>query len=119
MRLHNLPSSKDRRRALRSRLTPAESFLWFHLQSRQLRGRKFRRQHGVGIYILDFYCPAEKLAVELDGASHDHEAAQDRDAHRSEFLARAGIRVLRFENREVRENLEGVLKEIAGSFRTS
>jgi len=100
-------------------LTPAESLLWVHLQHRQVQGRKFRRQHSVGIYILDFYCPAEHLAVELDGASHDHEAAQDRDEKRSEFLRKAGIRVLRFENRDVRENLEGVLKEIAGSFRTS
>jgi very-short-patch-repair endonuclease len=119
MRLHNLPSSKNRRRGLRSALTPAESLLWVHLQRRQVHGRKFRRQHSVGKYILDFYCPDEKLAVELDGASHDHEAAQDRDAERSEFLQRAGIRVLRFENREVRENLEGVLKVIADSFRTS
>jgi len=119
MRLHNLPSSKNRRRALRSRLTPAESLLWVHLQHRQVQGRKFRRQHSVGITILDFYCPAENLAVELDGASHDHEAAQDRDAQRSEFLRRVGIRVLRFENREVRENLEGVLKAIADSFRIS
>ena len=117
MRLHNLPSRNDLRRELRSQLTPAESLLWAHLQRRQLLGRKFRRQHGVDNYILDFYCPAEKLGVELDGASHDHEVAQDRDSERSEFLRRAGIRVVRFENREVRENLEGVLLEIARHFR--
>jgi very-short-patch-repair endonuclease len=109
----------NRRRALRSALTPAESLLWVHLQRRQVEGRKFRRQHSAGVYVLDFYCPAEKLAVELDGASHDHKAAEDRDAHRSEFLRRAGIKVLRFENREVRENLEGVLNEIAHCLRNT
>ena len=66
MRLHNLPAKKQQRRELRSHLTPEEAFLWSHLQQRKLSGRKFRRQHSIGPYILDFYCPAEKLAVELE-----------------------------------------------------
>jgi very-short-patch-repair endonuclease len=116
MRLHNLSSKKNQRRALRSQLTPEEALLWSHLQRRQLHGRKFGRQHSVGIYILDFYCPGEELAVELDGASHDHEKAREHDMARDAFLRRAGIRVLRFENRDVRENLEGVLARIAEHF---
>jgi very-short-patch-repair endonuclease len=87
------------------------------LQNSKLQGRKFRRQHGVGPYIPDFYCPAEKLAVELDGAAHDHETAFSRDEARTEYLREIGIRVRRFENRYVMENLEGVLAEIAGNFR--
>ncbi len=83
---------------------------------RQLRGRKFRRQHSVGPYILDFYCPSEKLAVELDGATHDHEAAQTYDTKRSAFLEGLGIRTLRFENEEVRKNMEGVLRAIEARF---
>jgi very-short-patch-repair endonuclease len=109
MHLHNLPAKKKQRRELRSRLTPEESYLWSYLQRRQLQGRKFRRQHSVGPYILDFYCPAEKLAVELDGSAHDHESAQIYDMKRSAFLKQLGIRILRFENREVRKNMEGVL----------
>jgi len=119
MRLNNLSSKKSRRRDLRSHLTPEEAFLWTHLQNRQLQGRKFRRQHSVGPYILDFYCPSEKLAVELDGASHDHEKAQIHDQDRDRFLRCFGIEVIRFENRAVRENLEGVLFEIAGRFQKS
>src|SRR5258706_4852051 len=117
MHLHNIRAKKEQRRELRSRLTPEESYLWSFLQRRQLGGRKFRRQHSVGPYVLDFYCPAERLAVELDGAAHDHEAAQDRDAIRTRFLQSAGIRMVRFENREVIENLEGVLVVIARQFR--
>jgi very-short-patch-repair endonuclease len=66
--------------------------------------------------VLDFYCVSERLAVELDGAAHDHDAAQLRDQCRDAFLQRAGIKVLRFENREVVEKLEGVLVEIARHF---
>jgi very-short-patch-repair endonuclease len=117
MRLHNLNRFKTRRRDLRSSLTSAEARLWLHLQSGKLGGRKFRRQHGVGPYVLDFYCPAERLAVELDGAAHDHDAAFKRDEARTNYLREVGIRVLRFENRLVIDNLEGVLAEIAGSFR--
>ncbi|MGB5082256.1 MAG: endonuclease domain-containing protein [Burkholderiales bacterium] len=114
--VHNIARLKPRRRELRRQLTIAEARLWNHLKGRALRGRKFRRQHSVGPYVLDFYCPAERLAVELDGAAHDHEAAQHRDAIRTLFLQGAGIRVVRFENREVIENLEGVLAVIARQF---
>jgi len=116
MHLHNIRAKKEQRRELRSRLTPEESYLWSFLQRKQLRGRKFRRQHSVGPYILDFYCPTERLAVELDGSAHDHEAAQDYDSKRSAFLEGLGIRTLRFENGEVRKNMEGVLRAIEARF---
>ena len=109
---HNAPALKSRRRELRAQLTQAEATLWRQLQRRQLAGRKFRRQHSVGPYVLDFYCPEAKLAVELDGAAHDHERAFRRDALRTAYLAAAGIRLVRFENRDVVRNLEGVLAAI-------
>ena len=116
MRVHNLPAKKEQRRELRSHLTPEEACLWSHLQQRKLGGRKFRRQHSVGPYILDFYCPAEELAIELDGASHDNDAAQAHDERRTDFLSQLGIRVVRFENKDVRKNLEGVLAAIEQAF---
>src|SRR5437868_11988241 len=70
----NLPPLKPIRRSLRSSLTSAEIRLWQAVKGKQLGGRKFRRQHSMGPYVLDFFCPAEKLAVELDGAAHDSAA---------------------------------------------
>jgi very-short-patch-repair endonuclease len=115
-RLHNIPALKVRRRNLRASLTPAEAVLWAHVQSRQLGGRKFRRQHSNGRYIVDFYCPELKLAIELDGAAHDSARADADDRARDEFLRSLGVRVLRYENRDVMMNLEGVLLHIRSHF---
>ena len=84
--IHNRPEQLERRRSLRRQLTPAEARLWNYLKGAQLDGRKFRRQHGVGSYILDFYCPAEQLAVELDGQSHESAIAAKKDAERTAYL---------------------------------
>ena len=116
MTLNNRPSLRPLRRQLRMTLTPAEARLWKHLQSRQLAGRKFRRQHSIGPYVLDFYCPREHLAVELDGAAHDHERAVERDEARTRYLESHGIKVVRFENRDVMNNMEGVLQAIKDCF---
>jgi very-short-patch-repair endonuclease len=116
MRLHNRRALKIRRQEFRASLTPAEARLWLHLKRGQLRGRKFRREHSIGAYIVDFYCPSERLAIELDGAAHDHAAAQAHDVRRSGYLGELRVRVIRFENRAVMENLEGVLAEIARHF---
>ncbi|MGH8728488.1 MAG: endonuclease domain-containing protein [Burkholderiales bacterium] len=118
MVINNLKSLKPLRRKLRATLTPAEARLWKHLQRSQLKGRKFRRQQSFGPYIVDFYCPSEGLVIELDGSTHDNEKAWQRDQRRSEFLCNLELRVLRFENRAVVENLEGVLLEIARNFRS-
>ena len=114
--LHNRPALKPRRRELRAQLTPAEARLWLHLQRGQLAQRKFRRQHSIGRYIVDFYCPGEKLIVELDGAAHDHDAAWRRDEQRTQYFSSVGLRVLRFENRNVMESLDGVLAQIREQF---
>ncbi len=113
---HNVKYLKENRRALRRNLTPAEAALWKHLKASQLHGRKFRRQHSIGNYILDFYCPSEKLAIELDGQVHYHSAAEQADLERDAVLEAFGIIVLRFENKDVFENLEGILQEITSRF---
>jgi very-short-patch-repair endonuclease len=113
---HNLPQLKPRRREFRTSLTSAEALLWRHLQRSKLQGRKFRRQHRVGPYVLDFYCPSERLAVKLDGAAHDHDLAVRRDVLRTTYLATTGVRVIRFENDDVVRNPEGVLASITRCF---
>ena len=107
---------KSFRKELRDSLTPAEAKLWTYLQNSKLDGRKFRRQHSVESYILDFYCPAEKLAVELDGEVHNIQRQSERDHERDLFLLYYGIKVLRFENRIVFENPNYLLNSIKGEF---
>jgi very-short-patch-repair endonuclease len=114
--LNNLSHKKDERRALRNNLTPAEAKLWSVLKSGQLSGRKFRRQHSVGEFILDFYCPQEKLAIELDGAGHFTASGNLHDAARTAYLNAVGIRVIRFENKLIWSALESVLQAIESSF---
>jgi very-short-patch-repair endonuclease len=83
----------------------------------QLEDRKFRRQASVGSYIVDFYCPSEKLVVELDVEVHFEEEAKKCDAKRTEYLESLGLKVIRFENQEVIYNLDKVLKEISKHFK--
>ncbi|SHI39243.1 Very-short-patch-repair endonuclease [Hymenobacter daecheongensis DSM 21074] len=114
--VHNLPHQKASRRQLRSNLTQAEALLWRALQRSQLAGRKFRRQHGIGPYIVDFYCAAEKLVIELDGAGHFTVSGEAYDVERTAYLTGLGLRVLRFENRLVLEQTDGVLAGIEAAF---
>ena len=101
-----------RRRALRRQGTDAESALWASLRDRQLGGYKFRRQHSCGSYILDFFCAARRLAIELDGGQHFEPSAQAYDQRRTAFLERRGIRVLRFAANLVFLERQAVLEEI-------
>jgi very-short-patch-repair endonuclease len=109
---HNIKAMKPRRRQLRRSLTPAEALLWKNLHRSGIEGRKFRRQHSVGKYVLDFYCPECHLGVELDGDGHFHSWTSAHDAERTTYLGSLNIRVLRFENRMVFEDLEAVLESI-------
>ena len=102
----------DRARLLRKKATQPERILWRHLRNRNFAGYKFRRQHPFEDYVLDFYCPSAKLAIELDGGGHNYRAGQIRDRRRSEFLARHGVIVLRFWNHQVRRELDSVLRAI-------
>ncbi|MBU6122675.1 endonuclease domain-containing protein [Hymenobacter siberiensis] len=114
--LNNLPHKKEERRTLRNNLTPAEVVLWNQLKNGQLANRKFRRQHSIGEFILDFYCPQEKLAVELDGAGHFTASGNLHDAARTDYLNASGIRVMRFENKLIWSALDSVLHSIESSF---
>lgn len=114
--INNLPNLKTFRRHLRENLTPAEVRFWKIVQNKNLDGRKFRRQHSVGNYILDFYCPAEKLAIESDGQIHFNDNAREHDYERRLFLKHFVIKVLRFENKRVFEDLEWMLDVIKSNF---
>ncbi len=92
--------------------TPHEAIMWRALRGKQIAHVRFKRQFVVGAYILDFYCHAHKLAVELDGGQHATIAAKQADERRTAYLNQQGIRVLRFWNNDVSENLEGVLEVI-------
>jgi very-short-patch-repair endonuclease len=116
-KIFNRKPLKSFRRELRNNLTPAEALLWTALQRKQLEGRKFRRQHSIGKYIVDFYCPAEKLAIELDGADHFTILGEDSDTERDNYINSLGIKVLRYENSDVENNLEAVLEDIKNNFR--
>ena len=113
--IHNVAGSNERRKELRESLTSAEALLWLNLKGRKLAGKKFRRQHSIGPYIVDFFCPECRLAVELDGAAHWTDNGNEADTRRFEFLKRFNVRVIRFENRAVFEDLEGVLEDIRRS----
>jgi very-short-patch-repair endonuclease len=99
-------------RKLRADQTDAERLLWQRLRASQLAGHKFRRQHEFGGYVLDFYCVAAKLAVEVDGGQHLTAEGLLRDAQRSHFLELHGIRVLRLTNTQVLVEIELVLDGI-------
>ncbi|MBA2596820.1 MAG: DUF559 domain-containing protein [Chloroflexia bacterium] len=103
---HNVPAARE----LRQRETSAEELLWSALRGRRLDGLKFRRQHAIGPFVLDFCCVERRLAIELDGGVHRTQEA--RDADREALLAAAGYRVLRFPNAAVRDEFPRVLQEI-------
>lgn len=115
--INNLKHLTPFRKTLRKNLTPAEAFLWKQLKNSQLENRKFRRQHSIGNYILDFYCPAERLAIELDGEYHFTPEGIKYDKIRTEYINNESIKVIRFENKIVFENTEWVLTEIKNNFR--
>jgi very-short-patch-repair endonuclease len=98
---NNIRLLKDTRAYLRRNMTEAELVLWQVLKEKKLCGRKFRRQHSIGYYIADFYCPSEKLIIELDGAHHYTPEGIAKDSERDNHLEEMNIRVLRFENKEV------------------
>ena len=102
-----------RARELRRPLTPAGATLWEGLRRKQLYGLKFRRQHPIFRFVVDFFCNQHKLVVEVDGAHHAEPEQQAYDEVRTEWLEQRGYRVIRFTNREVSSNIEGVLQEIA------
>jgi len=105
-------STLTQARHLRRRLTRAEMTLWQALRGKQLEGLKFRRQQVIGPYVVDFFCAASRLVIELDGGAHADEDARAHDARRDQWIAAQGLRILRIQNRMVVDNLPGALTMI-------
>ena len=106
-----------RARTLRSEMSLPEAMLWCELRKRP-QGLKFRRQHPAAVYVLDFYCAAARLAIEVDGFAHDSERAAKADAARSHFLRSQRVATLRLPARAVLDNLEGAVARIIEVCRT-
>lgn len=109
--IYNRKEQNEIRNKLRKPLTHAENLLWMRLRAGQL-GARFHRQFGVGRYVLDFYAPRLKLAIEVDGDVHALKEQQEKDQDRQKNIETLGITFLRFTNDEVWGNMEGVLEEI-------
>ena len=93
-------------------MTDAENMVWLKLRRKQLRGYSFYRQKIIGKYIVDFYCPKADLVIELDGGQHYSEMGQANDRARDDVLKKMGLKVLRFSDRDVFENMGGVMEKI-------
>lgn len=111
----NSKKQKKVRQQLRNEPTPWEHILWQSLKGKQLGGYKFRRQHGIENYIVDFFCPIVKLIVELDGGGHYDKSQKEKDIRRDEVLTNWGYTIIRIRNNEIDQNLEGVLEYILES----
>jgi len=110
-KLYNKSALMNKRRQLRNNMVKAEIVLWSKLKARQLVNLKFRRQHSVGSYIIDFYCAELRLGIELDGPTH--EFSIDYDQRRQEYLEKLGIKIIRFNNGDIYYHLDEVLSRIA------
>ena len=110
MDVHNKRSLLDIRRNLRVNSTPAEEILWQEIRNRKLNGLKFKRQHSIGNYVVDFYCASKRLIVELDGEVHYTEDQKEKDKYRDKNLTEMNFRVLRIANSKVLNEIEEVKK---------
>ncbi|OGD78761.1 hypothetical protein A2368_04295 [Candidatus Collierbacteria bacterium RIFOXYB1_FULL_49_13] len=108
-RVNNLKLMKLRRQELRKNQTMVEQLLWSRLRRSQM-GYKFKRQFSIGPYVVDFYCPGKKLAVELDGGQHIDR--KQYDEYRSEYFSTMGIRVIRYWNNQVTQEIDNVIDDI-------
>ncbi len=109
--VYNHKHLKPIKRLLRKQEISAEKILWSRLRNKQQRF-KFRRQYGVGNYIIDFYCPKLKLAIEVDGATHSTEIEIKNDLIREKYITRFGIKVIRYTNAEIFYNIDDVVGSI-------
>ena len=109
---YNNQKLKPRRSELRHNQTDVEKMLWARLRNKQCAEFKFYRQYSVGPYILDFYCPQLRLAIELDGGQHADDEQKAYDQNRTFYLKEQDIRELRFWNNEITKNINGVMEKI-------
>ena len=111
MQVFNQQSTKENRRRLKNQMTEAEEILWNSIR-RDTLGVRFRRQFGIGNYIVDFYCPSKKLVIEIDGSQHYTDDGLGYDKVRDEFIGSLRIRIIRFRNKEILKDLAGVMEKI-------
>jgi len=111
-KIFNRPSENEKRKKLRKEMTKAEAILWSYLKNKQIYGCKIRRQYSVKSFIIDFYCPKIKLAIEVDGPTHLSEEDIAYDKHRQEEIETLGIQFLLFWNNEVYDDLYNALEKI-------
>jgi very-short-patch-repair endonuclease len=97
---------------LRKNMTDAERLLWAKLRKKQLRGCQFYRQRIIGNYIVDFYCPKRKIIIEVDGGQHYDEEEIEKDRIRDDYLIKHDLKVLRFSDRDILKNINGVVEKI-------
>ena len=113
--IFNKKSQTSKRKLLRNRVPASELLLWPRLKNRQLNGFRFRRQYGIDRYVVDFYCPELRLAIEIDGDYHSSLDMKEYDPVRQGAIEALGITFLRFSNKEIESDLEEVLKNILNS----
>jgi len=106
------PEMFERAKVLRNHMTDSEQLLWNKLKDNQLNGIKFRRQHPISQFIVDFYCHQKKLVVELDGGTHQKNAQQERDKGRQFMLEELGLTVIRFKNEDIKKDISIVISRI-------
>lgn len=110
--LFNKKSQAVKRRILRKNAPSPEHILWQAIRNRKINGQKFKRQFSIGRYVVDFYSPSLRLVIEIEGDYHAKEDVKKYDLERRKFIESLGIRFLRFSNKEVEENIDGVLDKI-------
>lgn len=115
-KIHSRIELKPRRKELRHNETDAEKRLWIFLKNKQLKGRKFTRQHSIDKYVVDFYCFSERLIIELDGEHHKEEDQRKYDEERTKLLEILGHKVIRFSNMDVLFSTDSVLRKIEKEF---
>jgi len=112
VKILNKVSMKSRRKALRNNMPKAEIILWSKLKGNQLKDYKFRRQHSIGKFVVDFFCPKLKLVIEVDGNSHFLDKKSEQDYERQKYIESQGIRFLRFTNTDIYQNMNDVLTTV-------
>ena len=109
----------DKAKQMRENMTEYESILWEHLKSKQMKGFRFKAQHPIARFIADFYCHKAKLVIEVDGNLHNSSEGQEYDQGRSYEMERFGIRIIRFTNEQVKNNIDLVRQEITKALRST
>ncbi len=110
--IYNKATEKEKRRKLRNNMTKAEVLIWLQLKNKKLLGQRFLRQYGVGPFVVDFFAPEQRLAIEIDGATHLSDEEIEYDKRRQSEIENLGISFLRFTNEMVYEDMYNVLEKI-------